>query len=240
MIIDQLESFFPEYFDADEKDERKSILRDKMQSAILSKRISRASIRQSTMIARVNRLSQKPEGKHGRKSSLSGIRPNAQNSISSADLKNKFETSYQKEEKGDAIRWQKGALIGQGGFGKVYHALNLDNGEIMAVKQVLFGPESKSRSKKEEALQREIELLRDLDHEHIVRYLGSESTETSFNVFLEYISGGSIASCLRKNGKFEEELAQTIACQILYGLEYLHDQNIIHRDIKGANGKYLT
>ena len=86
-------------------------------------------------------------------------------------------------------------------------------------------------------MQREIDLLKDLDHEHIVRYLGSESTETSFNVFLEYVSGGSISSCLQKNGKFEEELAQTLACQILYGLEYLHEQNIIHRDIKGANGK---
>lgn len=229
MIMNQLENFFPEYIRDDSSEERKSILRDKVQSAILSKRMSRASIRQSTMIARVNRISQLGES---RKTSN-----NLNNSISLADLKDRFDNEKQGKHSEDRpIKWQQGSLIGQGGFGKVYHALNTETGEIMAVKQVLLGPESKSRNKKEEALRREIDLYKDLNHEHIVRYLGSESTETSFNVFLEYVSGGSISSCLQKNGKFEEALAQTIACQILYGLEYLHEQNIIHRDIKGANG----
>ena len=238
MIMDQLEEFFPGCIDG-ETEERKSIIRDKVHSAILSKRMSRASVRQSTMAARVSRIvPPRPESRHSRKASIDGITPNLYGSISLADLKDRFEKETPPEPSSQGPpRWQKGSLIGQGGFGKVYHALNIETGEIMAVKQVLLGPESKSRNKKEEALQREIDLLKDLDHEHIVRYLGSESTETSFNVFLEYVSGGSISSCLQKNGKFEEELAQTLACQILYGLEYLHEQNIIHRDIKGANGK---
>jgi serine/threonine protein kinase len=147
--------------------------------------------------------------------------------------------SYQKEPFDD-IKWQKGSLIGQGGFGKVYHALNLDTGEIMAVKQVLLGPESKSRKKKEDALQREIDLLRELNHEHIVRYFGSQSSETSFNVFLEYVSGGSISSILQKYGKFDETLARSMTCQILFGLQYLHSKSIIHRDIKGANSSLFS
>jgi hypothetical protein len=231
MIMNQLENFFPAYMGhGSTSEERKSILRDKVQSAILSKRMSRASIRQSTMMARVSRISQ---------IGLAKKAPNALNtSISLADLKERFDnekTPKRLQEVG-IIKWEKGSLIGQGGFGKVYHALNTETGEIMAVKQVLVGPENKSRKKKEDALRREIDLYKDLNHEHIVRYLGSESTETTFNVFLEYVSGGSISSCLQKNGKFEEELAQTLTCQMLYGLEYLHEQNIIHRDIKGANG----
>jgi hypothetical protein len=69
--------------------------------------------------------------------------------------------------------WTQGRMIGQGAFGKVFHALNMDTGEFLAVKQVLLGPESDlNKKKREEALKRELELLKELDHINIVRYLG--------------------------------------------------------------------
>lgn len=131
--------------------------------------------------------------------------------------------------------WTQGQLIGQGAFGKVFHGLNLDSGEIMAVKQVLIGPANDVQKKKrEDALRREMELLEEMDNTYIVRYLGIikggfflmegyEITETAFNVFLEYVSGGSIASMLSKYGKFEEGLAKSMTAQILLGLDYLHE-----------------
>jgi hypothetical protein len=70
--------------------------------------------------------------------------------------------------------WTQGQLIGQGAFGKVFHGVNLDTGEIMAVKQVLIGPANDTQKKRrEDALRREMELLEEMDHVHIVRYLGA-------------------------------------------------------------------
>ncbi|OUM67554.1 hypothetical protein PIROE2DRAFT_39944, partial [Piromyces sp. E2] len=142
------------------------------------------------------------------------------------------------------IQWTRGPLIGQGSFSKVYHGLNIETGEIMAVKQVELclpmSQENDEESKKKnqqmlDALHHEIKLLKDLNHENIVRYLGFELTETSSNVFLEYVSGGSVSSLIAKIGKFEEPLVKSLTSQIAAGMEYLHNRSIIHRDIKGAN-----
>jgi hypothetical protein len=73
--------------------------------------------------------------------------------------------------------WTKGRLIGQGGFAKVFHALNIDTGEFMAVKQVHFGADSELMQKRKDALKRELELLKEMDHINIVRYLGMWFTD---------------------------------------------------------------
>ena len=79
-----------------------------------------------------------------------------------------------------------------------------------------------------------------MEHENIVRYLGFEKAESSVNVFLEYVSGGSVASMIAKVGKFDEPMVRSLVVQILLGLEYLHERSIIHRDIKGANSKKFS
>jgi serine/threonine protein kinase len=55
------------------------------------------------------------------------------------------------------------------------------------------------------------------------------------NIFLEYVPGGSVAALLQNYGAFEEALVSKFVRQILTGLDYLHEREIIHRDIKGAN-----
>eukprot|EP00842_Homolaphlyctis_polyrhiza_P001028 jgi/Hompol1/1926/HPOL_005102-RA len=61
----------------------------------------------------------------------------------------------------------------------------------------------KARRRMLEALHREISLLKDLTHVNIVRYLGFDVEENCINVFLEYVSGGSVASALAVMGSFE-------------------------------------
>ena len=85
------------------------------------------------------------------------------------------------------------------------------------------------------SLDREIDTMQHLEHPNIVQYLGCERKEFSISIFLEYISGGSIGSCLRKHGKFEERVVSSLTRQALAGLSYLHGQGILHRDLKADN-----
>ncbi|KAK7397208.1 hypothetical protein VNO78_18375 [Psophocarpus tetragonolobus] len=136
------------------------------------------------------------------------------------------------------IRWRKGELIGCGAFGQVYVGMNLDSGELLAVKQVLIAASSASKEKAQahiKELEEEVKLLKDLSHPNIVRYLGTVREEDTLNILLEFVPGGSISSLLGKFGAFPEAVIRTYTKQLLLGLEYLHKNGIMHRDIKGAN-----
>ncbi|QIW97769.1 hypothetical protein AMS68_003287 [Peltaster fructicola] len=138
----------------------------------------------------------------------------------------------------DDLKYMKGAMIGQGSFGTVFLALHAVTAELMAVKQVEMPSSGAMDAKKTnmvEALKHEISLLKELKHPNIVRYLGSNSDNEHLNIFLEYVAGGSVATMLVNYGSLNELLICNFVRQILAGLNYLHCQEIIHRDIKGAN-----
>lgn len=155
------------------------------------------------------------------------------------DSEEEFMELFKREQSGPS-RWIKGAFIGSGSFGTVYLGLNSITGELMAVKQVeLMGDKGSEHEQRKrsmiDALQREMNLLRDLQHPNIVQYLGSNCENNYLNIFLEYVPGGSVASLLTGCGAFEELHIRKVVKQILHGLKYLHSRSIIHRDIKGAN-----
>ncbi|KAG6898071.1 hypothetical protein C0992_006549 [Termitomyces sp. T32_za158] len=138
------------------------------------------------------------------------------------------------------FRWVRGELIGRGTYGRVYLALNATTGEMIAVKQVELPRTASDKSDSRQttvvqALKMEIEMLKDLDHHNIVQYLGFEETPENLSIFLEYVPGGSIGSCLLKYGKFDEEITKSFTGQILDGLSYLHSKGILHRDLKADN-----
>ncbi|KAK3904683.1 hypothetical protein C8A05DRAFT_42299 [Staphylotrichum tortipilum] len=138
------------------------------------------------------------------------------------------------------FRWFKGQLIGKGTFGRVYLGMNATTGEFLAVKEVEVNPKAAQGDRKKmlelvAALDREIDTMQHLDHVNIVQYLGCERKEMSISIFLEYISGGSIGSCLRKHGRFEEPVVASLTRQTLSGLAYLHREGILHRDLKADN-----
>lgn len=140
------------------------------------------------------------------------------------------------------MQWMRGNLIGRGSFGRVYHALNIATGDWLAVKQVDAAVTQSDRRNQDlqaaaDALYREIRLLKDLDHENIVQYIGYDSNveEGHIYIFLEYVPGGSISSLLSQYHLFDEALVKFFTRQILCGLQYLHTRHILHRDIKAGN-----
>lgn len=141
-----------------------------------------------------------------------------------------------RDQKGNPQKfaWVKGGLIGKGTFGKVYLALNATTGEMMAVKQVevpqTASDRSSSRQKEVlEALRTEVETMKDLDHLNIVQYLGFEALDDVYNLFLEYVPGGSVGRILKIHGRFQESIIKSLTHQVLDGLSYLHSCKILHR-----------
>ena len=135
------------------------------------------------------------------------------------------------------IRWQRGDLIGQGMFGKVYQALNLDTGELLAVKTYKLNFNQNIARAELVNIRRELLILRSLDHQNIVKYFQVDVNQEDLSVDLitEYVPSGSMSMLLEKYKSFSEPVIRNYTKQLLEGLAYLHENEVIHRDLKSAN-----
>ncbi|KAJ6929589.1 MAP3K epsilon protein kinase 1-like [Populus alba x Populus x berolinensis] len=131
-------------------------------------------------------------------------------------------------------KYMLGDEIGKGAYGRVYKGLDLENGDFVAIKQVSL---ENIAQEDLNIIMQEIDLLKNLNHKNIVKYLGSLKTKTHLHIILEYVENGSLANIIKPNkfGPFPESLVVVYIAQVLEGLVYLHEQGVIHRDIKGAN-----
>ena len=139
---------------------------------------------------------------------------------------------------GNKIQWQIGSMLGSGTTGEVYEAqaINLDDAEVIAVKMVkLMHPIHGLDQQKLKAVKKEIQRYRELEHRHIVKYYDSEIIENNvLCIYLEY-QPTSIVKVYTDYEKIGEGNARRYTRQVLKALEYLHRNNVIHGDLKGAN-----
>ncbi|GAA5958813.1 hypothetical protein JCM10213_006249 [Rhodosporidiobolus nylandii] len=122
--------------------------------------------------------------------------------------------------------------LGQGAFGSVFRPDAGTTGETCAVKQIDLSHIPKSELPD---IMSEIDLLKNLHHPNIVQYRGYARTDSALYIILEYCENGSLSAIIKKFGRIPESLVGLYTLQVLQGLQYLHDQGVIHRDIKGSN-----
>uniref|UniRef100_A0A060T5M0 non-specific serine/threonine protein kinase n=1 Tax=Blastobotrys adeninivorans TaxID=409370 RepID=A0A060T5M0_BLAAD len=120
--------------------------------------------------------------------------------------------------------------LGRGSFGVVYRAMDNILGTIVAVKKV----DMESSDDDIAEIQKEIAILAGCKNDHITKYYGCFVKGYKLWIIMEYLGGGSGLDLLRP-GPFDEASIAIICHELLKGLEYLHDNGKIHRDIKAAN-----
>lgn len=129
--------------------------------------------------------------------------------------------------------WEKGGLLGRGSFGSVYEGISHD-GFFFAVKEVSLLDQGDGGRQSLYQLEQEIELLRQFEHENIVQYYGTDKNDSKLYIFLELVTQGSLLNLYQKYHLRDSQVS-AYTRQILHGLKYLHDRNVLHRDIKCAN-----
>ena len=128
--------------------------------------------------------------------------------------------------------------IGKGNFGSVYLVKSKITNKVYAMKEIK-SERYKNDSQKAE-IQKEIKLLENLDHPHVITYFSSFSENGNFYIITEYINGGNLDYIIKlskdKGQLVNEKKIWDVLVQTLSGLVYLHDnKKIIHRDIKPDN-----
>jgi len=146
----------------------------------------------------------------------------------------KYFNKYKKYPDTSLQFYKYGRLIGQGAFGKVNLGLNILTGRIVAVKSFNKN-NSELTGDNMKKIKYETDLMKKLNHPNITKILEMFEDEKFFLIIMEYINGGNLFSFVKKRRKLSEKTAKFLFKQIILGIKYIHEQNIVHRDIKLEN-----
>lgn len=120
--------------------------------------------------------------------------------------------------------------IGKGSYATVWVGRVDGSDQAVAVKVI-----SRQTVTETSQLRQEVEVLRQINHDNIVRFIDLKKSASHFYLVLEYCAGGDLHQFLKQRRSLSEEVARHFLTQIAAGLCTLHQRNLIHRDLKPQN-----
>ena len=128
-------------------------------------------------------------------------------------------------------------LLGKGSYGEVYLSKKLNSNKLYATKKI---NKTIADTEMRRYFKYEINILKMLNHPNIVKLEEVKTDKNYYYIVMEYINGGELSDYLKKyklkyQRAFPEEIVQYLMRQIIKALIYIHDRNIIHRDLKLEN-----
>lgn len=165
--------------------------------------------------------------------------------MSESEVMAKLKEAVSKDDPNMSYSKQK--KIGQGASGSVYVAKVKENPLSPIAREVVRQQGSKAQvaikqmdlahQPRKELIVNEIMVMKDSKHRNIVNFLDAflRNNYTELWVVMEYMEGGALTDVIDNNSTITEDQISTICLETCRGLEHLHQQNIIHRDIKSDN-----
>ena len=133
-----------------------------------------------------------------------------------------------------AVRYEIKEMLGVGGMGMVFKAVDTELGDMIAIKtlkQEILGEDPSAL----ERFKGEIRLARKISHRNVVRTHDLGESGGVYFITMEYVEGKSLKDLIHSRGKLPVPVTLTVAKQLCRALEVAHDEGVIHRDIKPAN-----
>lgn len=124
-------------------------------------------------------------------------------------------------------------ILGVGGMGKVFKAFDTQNNKLVALK--IINPTLLKDKENKRRLNSEGRLLSSIDHKNIVKVFEFGETEDHSFIAMEYLTGGTLEQFIENYFPLDKELFKNIAIEICEGLITIHDNNVLHRDLKSQN-----
>ena len=152
-------------------------------------------------------------------------------------VSNYIKNYYTKNKKYPSTKmkfYKYGRLLGKGAFGKVNLSLHILTGRLVAIKSI--NKEKITTERQKQKIKIETRIMKRLSKSNnIVKFFETYETKKHICIVMEYICAGDLLSYIKKRGKLQEPVAKFIFKQIVLTLKFIHENNIVHRDIKLDN-----